>query len=51
MDKKSVLIEATRTDSLMIGPLRQAQVISLSLIVGCALLYWILQRKEQNRQL
>ena len=32
-------VEALRTDSLMIGPFKQAQVLSLSVIVVCCLLY------------
>ena len=44
-------VEGLRTDSLMIGPLRQAQVISLTLIAGCALLYWILCRRENRKQI
>lgn len=40
-------VEGLRTDSLMIGPLRQAQVISICIIIGCAILYKYLNRKEQ----
>ena len=43
-------VEGLRTDSLMIGPLRQAQVISLTLIAGCAVLYYILNRKHNNEK-
>lgn len=43
-------VEGLRTDSLMIGPLRQAQVISLTLIAGCAVLYYILLRKHNNEK-
>lgn len=32
-------VEALRTDSLMIGPFKQAQVLSLVVIIGCVLLY------------
>ena len=41
-------VESFRTDSLMIGPLRQAQVISLVIIAVCAVLYIILKRKNSN---
>ena len=43
------LVEGLRTDSLMIGPLRQAQVISLAIIAVCAAIYFIL--KKQNKSL
>lgn len=42
------LVEGLRTDSLMIGFLRQAQVISLVIIIGCAILYYILQKKASQ---
>lgn len=42
-------VEGLRTDSLMIGPLRQAQVISLAIIAVCAAIYFIL--KKQNKSL
>ena len=35
-------------DSLMIGPLRQAQVLSLCLIAGLAVIYWILMKHRTN---
>jgi len=38
-------VEGLRTDSLMLGPLKQAQVLSLSVIVVFLLLYVILRRK------
>ena len=38
-------VEALRTDSLMLGPLKQAQVISLVIIAVCAVLYVILNRR------
>lgn len=41
-------VEALRTDSLMIGPLKQAQVISLVVIVGCGFLYIYLARRARN---
>ena len=41
-------VEGLRTDSLMIGPLRQAQVLSLALIASCIIIY-ILLRKRASR--
>ena len=41
-------VEGLRTDSLMIGPLRQAQVISLFIIAACVLIYIILKRKSES---
>ena len=38
-------VEALRTDSLMIGPFKQAQVISLVIIVICLIAYLLLKRK------
>ena len=38
-------VEGLRTDSLMIGPLRQAQVLSLALIAGCIIIYIILRKR------
>ncbi len=43
-------VEALRTDSLMIGPFKQAQVISLVIIVVCIILYVVLQRKSSNNR-
>lgn len=40
-------VEGLRTDSLMIGPLRQAQVLSLSLIIACTIIYIILQKRSK----
>lgn len=42
-------VEALRTDSLMIGPFKQAQVLSLSVIVICIIAYVILYRRCKNR--
>lgn len=42
-------IEALRTDSLMIGPLKQAQVISLVIIIICISAYAVLHKKSQGR--
>ena len=33
------MVESLRTDSLMIGPFKQAQVLSIAVIIGCAVLY------------
>ena len=42
-------VEALRTDSLMIGPLKQAQVISVCIFGASALLYCILHKKSQAK--
>lgn len=42
-------IEGLRTDSLMIGPLRQAQVISIVLFVGALLIYLYRQRRAARK--
>ena len=39
-------VEALRTDSLMLGPLKQAQVISLVIILVCVILYVVLNKKR-----
>ncbi len=41
------LVEGLRTDSLMIGPFRQAQVLSLTVIIVCAVLYAVLRRRSR----
>lgn len=41
-------VEGLRTDSLMIGPLRQAQVISLIIIVLCAVIYFYLKKQSKS---
>lgn len=41
-------VESLRTDSLMIGPLRQAQLISIAIFVFAVVLYIILQRKNKK---
>ena len=38
-------VESLRTDSLMIGPFKQAQVLSLVVIIGCIILYNIWSKK------
>ena len=39
-------VEALRTDSLMIGPFKQAQVLSLAVIIICTIIYIILKRTK-----
>ena len=39
-------VEGLRTDSLMIGPFRQAQVISLTVMALCLVMYIILRRRK-----
>ncbi len=41
-------VEALRTDSLMIGPFKQAQLISLVTIVICTMLYVVLKKREKE---
>ncbi len=43
-------IEGLRTDSLMFGPLRVAQVVSLSLIVAFGIVRWVLIKREATRK-
>ncbi len=43
-------VESLRTDSLMIGPFKQAQVLSLTIIVLFAILYVILRIKSKNKK-
>ena len=43
-------VEALRTDSLMIGPFRQAQVISLVIFLICAIAYIVLSRRHRGTQ-
>lgn len=44
-----ILVEQLRTDSLMIGPFKQAQVLSFCVIAACLIAYIILNQKEKNR--
>ena len=44
-----IFVEQLRTDSLMLGPFKQAQVLSFTVIVLCAATYVYLQRKERKR--
>ncbi len=41
-------VEGLRTDSLMIGPFRQAQVLSLAVIIICTAFYLILRKKTSR---
>ena len=43
-------VEALRTDSLMIGPFKQAQVLSLVIIVVCLVSYGILAVRAKNKK-
>ena len=43
-----LLVEQLRTDSLMIGPFKQAQVLSLCVIVTCIVLYVILNKNQKT---
>lgn len=42
-------VEALRTDSLMIGPLKQAQVISVIIFIICLALYFYLKMKNEKQ--
>ena len=42
-------IEGLRTDSLMLGPLRMAQVISLVGVIGAIIAHIYLSKKENNK--
>ncbi len=46
-----VFIEGLRTDSLMLGPVRVAQLVSLLLIAGGLALRWLLIRRQESRTL
>lgn len=43
-------VEALRTDSLMIGPFKQAQVISVAIALVCLLLYLYMTKKTKNKE-
>jgi len=43
------IVEGFRTDSLMLGPLRAAQVLSIVLILAAGALLWYRRKKDQNR--
>ena len=42
-------VEGMRTDSLMIGPLRQAQVLSLCIIAAGIVLYFLMKKKQEEK--
>ena len=42
-------VEGLRTDSLMIGPLRQAQVLSLCIIAAGIVLYFLMKKKQEEK--
>jgi len=44
-----ILVEQLRTDSLMIGPFKQAQVLSFTVIIICVILYVLLKKKANDR--
>lgn len=44
-------VEALRTDSLMIGPFKQAQVISIVIFCVCLAGYIVLQRRRNKKQI
>ena len=44
-----IFVEQLRTDSLMLGPFKQAQVLSFCVIVVCIVLYVYLWRKERKQ--
>lgn len=41
-------VEALRTDSLMIGPFKQAQVLSITVIIICAVAYAVLKKTKSG---
>ena len=43
------LVEALRTDSLMIGPFKQAQVLSACVFLICLVLYAVLSRRSKEK--
>ena len=44
------LVEALRTDSLMLGSFKQAQLISLATIMVCTVLYFYFRKKSLQDQ-
>ena len=44
------LVEALRTDSLMLGPFKQSQLISLATIIVCTVLYFYFRKKSLQDQ-
>lgn len=43
-------VEALRTDSLMIGPFKQAQVLSVAVIAVCAAGYFYLKKRDNDKK-
>ncbi len=43
-----ILVESLRTDSLMIGPFRQAQLFSAAVILVCIIAYALLRRRHRK---
>lgn len=43
-------VEALRTDSLMIGPFKQAQVLSLTIIIVCTVAYILLKKRHVSEK-
>lgn len=43
------IVEALRTDSLMLGPFRQAQLLSAAIIIICIIAYIILYRRARSK--
>lgn len=43
------IVEGFRTDSLMLGPLRAAQTMSIILIIASGCFMWYRRKKDQNR--
>ena len=43
-------VEQLRTDSLMIGPFKQAQVLSFCVFVFCLVTYYILKKKDTEKR-
>ena len=41
-------VEGLRTDSLMIGPFRQAQIFSLAVIALCIVVYYVMRRHASH---
>jgi len=44
-----IFVESLRTDSLYIGPFRQAQVLSAAVIIGSIILYIVLAKKSKDK--
>ncbi|MBQ6495796.1 MAG: prolipoprotein diacylglyceryl transferase [Firmicutes bacterium] len=44
-------VEALRTDSLMIGPFKQAQVLNLCIVVVCVICYIVLKKRSDRKKM